>query len=106
MNVEPGLPVGEYSLTVNDVPVDAFWSISLYNPDGFFEPNDRNSNGINSITATPNADGSITVNFGGCNDDRPNCLPIMDGWNYIVRLYQPHPEILDGSWTFPAINTN
>ena len=106
VNVEPALPVGEYSLTVNDVPVDAFWSISLYNADGFFEPNDQNSNCINSITATPNADGSITVNFGGCNDDRPNCLPIMDGWNYIVRLYQPHPEILDGSWTFPAINTN
>jgi hypothetical protein len=27
----------------------------------------------------------------------------MDGWNYTVRLYQPQPEILDGSWTFPAV---
>ena len=25
----------------------------------------------------------------------------MDGWNYTVRLYRPHPEILDGSWKFP-----
>ena len=33
----------------------------------------------------------------------PNCLPIMDGWNYTVRLYRPRPEILDGSWTFPSI---
>lgn len=32
---------------------------------------------------------------------RANCLPIMDGWNYTVRLYQPGPEILDGSWAFP-----
>ena len=40
--------------------------------------------------------------FGGCGDDRPNCIPIIDGWNYAVRLYQPRPEVLDGSWTFPA----
>ena len=25
----------------------------------------------------------------------------MEGWNYIVRLYQPKKEILDGTWTFP-----
>jgi len=50
---------------------------------------------INNITATPNDDGSITVHFGGCGDGRPNCLPITDGWNYIVRLYRPRPEVLD-----------
>jgi hypothetical protein len=105
LNVDPGLPVGEYSLTVKDVPVDAFWSISLYNADGFFEPNDRNSNTINNITAAPNDDGSITINFGGCSDNRPNCLPLMDGWNYMVRLYQPRPEVLDGPWAFPTIET-
>jgi hypothetical protein len=27
----------------------------------------------------------------------------MDGWNYIIRLYRPRPEILTGTWTFPAI---
>lgn len=47
---------------------------------------------------------SVTVNFGGCGDDRPNCLPIMDGWNYTVRLYRPRAEVLNGSWTFPAIS--
>ncbi|MEI7760979.1 MAG: DUF1254 domain-containing protein [Thermoleophilia bacterium] len=103
INVDPGLPVGEYQLTVRDVPVDAFWSISLYNADGYFEPNDRHANSVNSITAGPNDDGSITVSFGGCDADRPNCLPIMEGWNYIVRLYQPHSEILDGSWKFPSV---
>lgn len=103
VNVQPGLPVGEYSLTVGDVPVDAFWSVSLYNGDGFFQENDRNSFSVNSITALRNEDGTTTVNFGGCGDDRPNCLPIMDGWNYLVRLYRPHAEILDGTWDFPSI---
>jgi hypothetical protein len=103
VNVSPGLPVGEYTVTVRDVPVDAFWSISMYNADGYFEPNDRDSNSVNSITATKDDDGSITVHLGGCDDDRPNCLPLTDGWNYIVRLYQPHAEVLDGTWTFPAL---
>jgi hypothetical protein len=104
LNVDPGLPVGEFQLTVPaDVPVDAFWSISLYNAEGYFEPNRRNLNSVNSITATPNADGSITVNFGVSDEDKPNYFPIMEGWNYMVRLYRPRPEVLDGSWAFPAI---
>ena len=100
---ESGLPASEYQVTVRDVPVDAFWSISVYNAEGFFEPNDRNTNSINSVTATPDADGSVTVHFGGCDDDRPNCIPIMEGWNYAVRLYRPRPEVLDGSWSFPPV---
>ncbi len=103
INVDPGLPVGDYCITVRDVPVDAFWSISLYNSDGFFEANDRNANSVNNVTATPNPDGSITVHLGGCGDDRPNCLPLMDGWKYIVRLYKPRSEIFDGTWTFPEV---
>jgi hypothetical protein len=99
----PGLPAdAAYAITVRDVPVDGFWSLSVYNADGFFEPNDRDAYSINNVTATPNDDGSITVHLGGCADERPNCIPIMDGWNTIVRLYRPRPEILDGSWTFPA----
>ena len=103
VNVEPRKPVGEYKLTVRDVPVDGFWSISVYNADGFFEPNDRDAYSVNNVTATPNDDGSVTIHFGGCDDDRPNCLPIMEGWNYGVRLYRPRKEILDGSWAFPSI---
>jgi hypothetical protein len=103
VNVNPGLPVGRYQLTVRDVPVDAFWSISLYNAAGYFVPNERNANSVNSITAVANDDGSVTVSFGEYDDGRPNCLPIMDGWNYLVRLYQPRPDVLDGSWVFPAV---
>jgi hypothetical protein len=103
ISVEPALPVDTYRLTVTDVPVDGFWSISLYNADGFFEANDRGAYSVNNITATPNDDGSVTVQFGGCDDGQANCLPIMEGWNYTIRLYRPRPEVLDGSWTFPAI---
>ena len=84
------------------VPVDGFWSISVYNAAGYFEPNDRDAYSVNNITAAPNDDGTITVHFGGCGDDRRNCLPISDGWDYTVRLHQPRPEVLDGSWTFPT----
>lgn len=100
----PGLPSdGAYTLTVREVPVDGFWSISVYNEKGFFEPNDRGSYSVNSITAAPNDDGSITVHFGACADDRTNCIPIMEGWNYLVRLYRPRPEVKSGAWTFPEV---
>lgn len=90
-----------HRLTVKDVPVDGFWSISVYNDQGFFQKNDRNAYSLNSLTAKPNADGSYTVQFGGCANDSSNCLPIVAGWNYTVRLYRPRKEILDGTYKFP-----
>ena len=106
VGVSPGLPVDEYELTVGaDVPVDGFWSISVYNAEGYFEPNERDAYSINSITAARNDDGSVTVRFGGDGDPARNSLPITDGWNYLVRLYRPRPEILTGAWSFPALAT-
>lgn len=96
-----GLPPTTFRLTARRVPVDAFWSISVYNAAGFFEPNDRGVYNINSVSGQKNPDGSVTVDFGGCEDDRPNCIPIMEGWNYLVRMYRPRPEVLDGSYQFP-----
>lgn len=101
--VDPGLPVGEYRIVVRDVPVDAFWSISLYNADGFFEASDEGGCTVNQFTAVKEPDGSVVVHLGGCSDGRTNCLRLMDGWNYTVRLYRPRPEVLDHTWTFPAV---
>jgi hypothetical protein len=104
--VSPNLPPGEYELTIGTaVPVDGFWSISVYNTEGFFEPNERGAYIVNNITAAHNDDGSVTVRFGGDGAAAPNSLPIIDGWNYLVRLYRPRPEILTGEWSFPTLST-
>ena len=102
VNVSPGLPVGDYTLRVADVPVDAFWSISMYNAEGYFEQNEHEAYSINDLTATKDPDGAVTIRVGTEPGDAANFLPITDGWNYIVRLYRPRPEVLDGSWTFPS----
>jgi len=103
LNVTPAKNDGStvYKLTVKDVPVDAFWSVSLYNADGYFEKNSLDAYSVNNVPAQKSADGSIAIQFGGCDGKIPNCLPIAKGWNYTVRLYRPRPEILNGKWKFP-----
>jgi hypothetical protein len=83
--------------------VDAFWSITVYNAEGYMEANDLGVNSYNNVSADPNEDGSLTIHLGGCEDGRANCIPTTPGWNYAVRMYQPREEILNGSWTFPAV---
>ena len=90
-----------YKLAVKDVPVDAFWSISLYNAAGYYEKNNQNAYTVNNITAKKEGDGSIVIQFGGCDGKPSNCLPIPKGWNYTVRLYRPGLDILNGKWKFP-----
>ena len=102
VNVEPNLPVGAYQLTVKDVPVDAFWSVSLYNKEGFFQQNEYDAYSVNNISGTPNEDGAFTIHFGG-DPKSVNYLHLTEGWNYTVRLYQPREEILEGTWTFPKV---
>lgn len=90
-----------HRLTVGAVPVDGFWSVTVYNKDGLFSPNPQNAYSFNNVTAHKDAEGDTTIQFGGCDGKVPNCLPITPGWNYTVRLYRPQKQILDGSWTFP-----
>jgi hypothetical protein len=103
LNITPAKNDGTtvYKLNVKDVPVNGFWSVSLYNAEGYYEKNADDAYSINSITGKKNADGSITIQFGGCDGKMPNCLPVMKGWNYTVRLYRPRTEILNGKWKFP-----
>lgn len=95
-------PVGRYTLSLKDVPVDGFWSITVYNRDGFMEPNPYDTYSVNNVTATPSDDGTVVVYLAPEPDGQTNHLYIMDGWNYILRLYRPRATILDGSWVAPT----
>jgi hypothetical protein len=103
LNVTPKRNDGKtiYRLKVGEVPVDGFWSVSVYNARGYFEHNSSGIYSFNSMTARRDPDGSVEIQFGGCDSRHPNCIPIMEGWNYMVRLYRPRAGILDGSWAFP-----
>lgn len=90
-----------HRLMVGAVPVDGFWSLTIYNAAGYLQPNPGNVSSVNSLTAVKGADGTVTIQFGGCDGRVPNCLPVTAGWNYTVRLFRPRAEIRDGSWTFP-----
>ncbi len=83
------------------MPVDGFWSVSVYNRAGYFEKNELDAYSVNNVTAVPNADGSVTIQFGGCSRNLANCLAIMPGWSYTIRLYRPRAEVLSGAWSFP-----
>ena len=56
-----------HKLKVKDVPVNAFWSVSVYNAKGYFEKNSLNAYTINNITAKTDADSSVAIQFGGCD---------------------------------------
>jgi hypothetical protein len=95
-------PAVHHRITFEDVPVDAFWSFTVYNRDGYFEENPYGSYSLNSVTAERDADGSVTIDLAPTDDGYANHLYVMDGWNYAIRLYRPRPEILDGAWTAPV----
>jgi hypothetical protein len=103
LNVTPPKNDGTtvHRLSVKDVPVEAFWSIIVYNAEGYVPPNKLNFYTLNNITGQRNADGSVPVQFGGCDGKTPNCIPIVNGWNYMVRLYRPRAELLNDAWKFP-----
>jgi len=76
---------------------------------GKFEVPDWNKAEVEQMRATINVvAGTVTdasKMFGKKESLDPkadNFLPIVPGWNYIVRMYKPGPEILDGSYTFPS----
>jgi hypothetical protein len=64
-----------HKLTVKgEVPVDGFWSISVYGADGYFHKNDQDAYTLNNITAKKDPDGSVTIQFGGCDGSVANCI--------------------------------
>lgn len=95
-------PVGYYTFTFAEVPVDGFWSVTIYNRDGYLEPNPYDSYSLNGVTADEEADGSVVLNLAPEEDGLKNHLYVMDCWNYALRLYRPRPEIVNKTWTPPT----
>jgi hypothetical protein len=74
-NVNPSRNDGKtvHRLTVKgDVPVDGFWSITVYDAEGRFQKNECDGYSVNNLTGKKDAGGSIAVQFGGCDGKIPN----------------------------------
>lgn len=89
-------------------PVDAFWSVTLYDADGFAVPNALNRFVLSSsMPLHYNADGSLDLYFqhdtpGGALES--NWLPAPEGpFNVALRLYAPKPDVRFGKWSPPCV---
>lgn len=90
-------------------PVNGFWSLTLYNENHFFHPNDlgRYSLGTKNTTLQRNEDGSLALYAGATSpgkDKENNWLPAPDGtFSLYIRAYWGKEAILDGSWQPPVV---
>ncbi len=99
----------QYTLTFDqDPPVDAFWSITMYDLPDFYlaaNPINRYSIGDRTPGLRRNDDGSLTIAIQHAQPaDTSNWLPAPAApFRPLMRLYQPQPAVLDGSYKIPPI---
>jgi hypothetical protein len=89
-------------------PANAFWSVTLYDPDGFQAANPLNRFALSSwMPWKYNADGSLDLYFQNESpgkDKEANWLPAPKGlFNLTMRLYAPRSEALTGKWNPPPV---
>jgi hypothetical protein len=89
-------------------PVDAFWSVTLYDPQGFQVANPLNRFAVSSwMPFKYNSDGSLDLYFQNespGSDKEANWLPAPKGpYNLTMRLYAPKSDALTGKWNPPPV---
>jgi hypothetical protein len=89
-------------------PVNAFWSITLYDQEGFQVGNVLNRFAVSSwMPFKYNSDGSLELYFQNESpgkDMEANWLPAPKGpFNLTMRLYAPKSEALTGKWNPPPV---
>ncbi len=96
---------GSYTITTKEPPVDAFWSVTVYDTErgGFFHPNKDDRYHINNTTAIKNVDGTFTFTFKTeCTGEDINCLEVPAGkFDLAVRYYLPKEELISSEWSMP-----
>jgi hypothetical protein len=89
-------------------PVDAFWSVTLYDAEGYQVANSLNRFAVSSwMPFKMNPDGSLDLyvqNASPGADKEANWLPAPKGpFNLTMRLYAPGTEALVGKWNPPPV---
>jgi hypothetical protein len=89
-------------------PVNAFWSVTLYDPQGFQVANSLSRFAVSSwMPFSYNADGSLDIYFQNDSpgkDKEANWLPAPKGpFNLTMRLYAPKSDVLTGRWDPPSV---
>lgn len=89
-------------------PVDAFWSVTLYDTEGFQVANPLNRFAVSSwMPFAYNPDGSLDLYFQNESpgaDREANWLPAPKGpFNLTMRLYAPRSDALTGKWNPPPV---
>jgi hypothetical protein len=87
------------TFTLKDVPAGAFWSVTVYDADGFPQGDVYN---INSAFAVPEDDGSFIIHFGG-DKGAVNYMDIFENWNLSLRIYEPTEAFFNGEWVMPEL---
>lgn len=89
-------------------PVDAFWSVTAYDIDGYFIPNTLKRQAIGDRDKlVANADGSLDLYVQADSpgrDKEANWLPVgKQPFTLLMRLYSPREVFLEGNWAPPAL---
>jgi len=105
ISVSDNSGTGRFKITLKDVPIKVFWSVTVYDNKGYVSTKDGDVYNINSAFAVANDDSSYTIHFGNDYDKNvtTNVMNIMKGWNITLRLYQPSSAYFDGKWKLPEL---